>query len=296
MSHVSNNQNYNHSYANSSPGKLPITSFEINVKKDTFKFNAAHFVAFPGFRERLHGHNYTIAIRLLGSRKIGYDGYLVDFGDVKKVAKDVCKELNEHFLCPMFSDSIKITVEKSEDEKIENIRLVCEDGAEFVFPKGDCAMLPIVHATAEELAIYIWGKVVSHLDAYFLTKRGIHTMEVTCAEAVGQEAVFRMEIPSTNDKKEVMKRCDVKSYITTGVLFPKPCFSVQNNGILDKPAVSTANDKDDTDDHCENRCSVCQGDFAKQMQAIVDAINTGSLDVSQSISVKDLEKEISKRS
>ena len=71
------------------------TSFEVRVAKDTFKFNAAHFVAFKGFRERMHGHNYQVSVRLLGSRKIGSDGYVVDFGDIKAVTKKVCKDLNE---------------------------------------------------------------------------------------------------------------------------------------------------------------------------------------------------------
>ena len=36
-----------------------LPKYEVQVKSERFKFNAAHFVAFPGYRERLHGHNYT---------------------------------------------------------------------------------------------------------------------------------------------------------------------------------------------------------------------------------------------
>ena len=53
------------------------TQFEIVVSKDTFKFNAAHFVAYPGFRERLHGHNYRVKVRIIGSHTIGRDGYVL---------------------------------------------------------------------------------------------------------------------------------------------------------------------------------------------------------------------------
>ncbi len=35
---------------------------ELFVKKDYFKFNAAHFVINAAGRERLHGHNYTAAV------------------------------------------------------------------------------------------------------------------------------------------------------------------------------------------------------------------------------------------
>jgi 6-pyruvoyl-tetrahydropterin synthase len=35
---------------------------ELSVKKDYFKFNAAHFVIGAEGREALHGHNYTVAV------------------------------------------------------------------------------------------------------------------------------------------------------------------------------------------------------------------------------------------
>mmetsp|Transcript_16756 Transcript_16756/g.24578 ORF Transcript_16756/g.24578 Transcript_16756/m.24578 type:complete len:237 (-) Transcript_16756:11-721(-) len=228
-----------------------ITTFEVNVRKESFKFNAAHFVAFPGFRERLHGHNYNIGVRLLGKRKIGHDGYVLDFGDVKKAAKEVCKSINEYFICPMYSDVIDITVTegKNGDDSSETVHLVCEDGAEFSFPKGDCAMLPLVHSTAEELAIWCWGEILLKLDSEFLTSRGIHTMELSCAEATGQEALFRMEIPTKNDKDEIRRICDVKSYIMTGELFPKPCLPVDSS----KGVIKTKRDFD------HKGCPHCMG-------------------------------------
>jgi len=169
-------------------------------------------VAYKGFRERLHGHNYKLAIRLLGSRRIGQDGYVLDFGDLKAVTKKVCKNLNEYFICPMYSDVITIR----EDEEEKNVYMTCEDGSKFAFPKADCVMLPIVHSTVEEIAMYCWGQILLDLDAQYLVKRGIHTMAVTCSEAIGQEAVFRMRIPDTNEKDEILKLCDVRTYIMQG--------------------------------------------------------------------------------
>jgi hypothetical protein len=39
--------------------------------------------------------------------------------------------------------------------------MACEDGARFLLPLGDCAMLPIVHSTAEELAQYLWHRITT---------------------------------------------------------------------------------------------------------------------------------------
>jgi dihydroneopterin triphosphate aldolase (PTPS-III) / 6-pyruvoyltetrahydropterin synthase len=240
----------------------PETSFEVRVAKDTFKFNAAHFVAFQGFRERLHGHNYTVAVKLLGSRKIGSDGYVVDFGDIKAVTKKVCKDLNEHFLCPTLSNVMQITVEShntgAATANSEIVKLVCEDGSLFVFPKQDCAMLPIVHATTEELAVYLWGKILQGLDATFLRKRGIHTMEITVAEAIGQEATFRYPIPEGNEDLSL----DVRKFIDNGDIIPTPCLA------------TISKDKK----HCDGNCQASKEKFSAALEQIAVSINQGALE------------------
>jgi len=250
--HLSNIEgNDDHTFSHGTMSHPPTTSFEVYVSKDTFKFNAAHFVAFPGFRERLHGHNYRIGVRLLGDRKIGRDGYVIDFGCVKDVAKKVCKKLNEHFLCPMYSDVMTITEEDSQ------VHIECDDGSKFSFPRKDCAMLPIVHATTEELSIYLFAEILNGLNADYLVKRGIHTMEIAVAEAPGQEATFRLEIP-----KELAGNfhLDVRQFITDGDIVPMPCLSD------DKPKASCCAD-----------CRSSQQLFSQQLERIAKAIQDGSV-------------------
>ena len=216
-------------------------SFEVYVSKDTFKFNAAHFVAFENYRERLHGHNYQVGVRLLGQRQLGADGYLIDFGNVKTVTKQICKRLNEHFLCPMHSNVLDIEV--TDDHQV---RIVCQvDGSVFCFPRTDCALLPIVHATTEEIAIYLWAEILNGLQADYLIQRQIHTMEVTVAEAPGQEATFRLEIPKTSSSRTTASKeagsnnndsfqLDVRSFVSTGDVVPMPCLQQQQESSSDE--------------------------------------------------------------
>mmetsp|Transcript_38660 Transcript_38660/g.81025 ORF Transcript_38660/g.81025 Transcript_38660/m.81025 type:complete len:351 (-) Transcript_38660:5-1057(-) len=184
------------------------TQFEIYVSKDTFKFNAAHFVAYPGFRERLHGHCYRVSVKLLGGHQIGGDGYVLDFGCVKSVTKDVCKKLNEYFVVPMLSDVLTIVVGEDKDNNGGSVTITTEEGSTFVFPRQDCVLMPIMHSTAEEFAIYIYGEILDGLDADYLLKRGVRMMEVTVSEAAGQDAIFRTAIPASG------KSFDVASYIS----------------------------------------------------------------------------------
>ena len=256
--------------------------FEVHVSKDTFKFNAAHFVAYPGFRERIHGHNYRVAVRLLGNRKIGPDGYVIDYGCIKDVTKKVCKELNEHFLCPTLSNVIDISVGKTHGDQ-ESVTLVCEDGSVFVFPKSDCAMIPIVHATTEELAIYLWGRILDGLDADYLNKRRIHTMEVNVSEAVGQDATFRLEIPKPQDGCHA-HLFNVQEYIMTGDVVPMPCPSnPDNKAVAEKKGNA-----------CGADCADCRTKLSLKLQQLADAINGGQLrERTEPLTAEDLKAMIS---
>ena len=160
--------------------------FNVFVGKEDFKFNAAHFVAFRGYRERLHGHNYHVAVRLTG--QVRGDGYVVDFGDVKKATRKICKELNEHFICPCHSDVLQIATEERQ------LSIRCEDGTFFSFPEADCVQLPIAHSTAEELAIYIWRRLYDSFGS-LLRERGVTVMEITVSEMPNQSASFELALP-----------------------------------------------------------------------------------------------------
>jgi hypothetical protein len=100
----------------------------------------------------------------------------VDFGEIKKVARALCKNLNELFLCPARSDVLSITREgarRGDGGKEEGgvLRIRCEDGAEFTFPYGDAAMLPIKHSTVRTCT-HVFAQ---WLPAFVHTPRGAAT-------------------------------------------------------------------------------------------------------------------------
>jgi 6-pyruvoyltetrahydropterin/6-carboxytetrahydropterin synthase len=163
---------------------VPAPTYEVFVSNDSFKFNAAHFMAYDGFRERLHGHNYRVAVRVEG--RLNADGYVVDFGDIKRAARELCGEMNERVIVPTRSDCLRIVREPGE------VTITCRDGTRFVFPEADCVFLPIVHSSAEELAAYVCERLVESLPA--LGTRGVTSVEVGVAEAPAQEARCRLAL------------------------------------------------------------------------------------------------------
>eukprot|EP00644_Phytophthora_capsici_P009095 jgi/Phyca11/102250/e_gw1.6.322.1 len=156
---------------------------KVHVSKDYMKFNAAHFIAYKGFREKLHGHNYRCAVTITG--QVGSDGYVVDFGEIKRISRVICKDLNESFLVPMRSDILTISFEGP------NIHITTEDLATFSFPQADCSLLPIVHSSAEELAMYISDQLVDKFTLEALLNRKVQKLEVTISEADQQFASYK---------------------------------------------------------------------------------------------------------
>ncbi len=162
---------------------MPSQRFTIHVEKDYLKFNAAHFIAYRGFREALHGHNYRVSVDIEGV--LGAQGYVVDFGVVKKAARAACERLNERMIIPARSDCLRI--------RETGAQIIVEyEQDEFRFPRADVLLLPLVHSSVEELAQYLLGEIRRDLTALGLS--GVHSIEVGVAETHGQIAYCREEV------------------------------------------------------------------------------------------------------
>jgi len=155
-------------------------SFKVHVTKDYLKFNAAHFMAYKGFREALHGHNYRVSVDVEGD--LGGHGYVLDFGVVKEVARRVCKRLDEKVLIPARSDCLAIHEETGQ-------LIVRYEHDEFRFPLSDVLLLPIVHSSAEELARYLVGEIRRELQNESID--GIKAIQIGVEETPGQAAYCR---------------------------------------------------------------------------------------------------------
>ncbi len=116
--------------------------------------------------------------------QLGPNGYVVDFGVVKKIARRVCERLNERTLVPMLSDCLTI----SNDGPQVVMRY---ENDEFRVPRTDAALLPIIHSSAEELARYLAGELRRELATEGITE--IVAIQVGVEETTGQAAYYREE-------------------------------------------------------------------------------------------------------
>ena len=166
-------------------------NFSIHVAKENLKFSAAHFIAYPGFREPLHGHNYQVGVKVEGS--LGAMGYVLDFAVIKKLLKAIVDQLDERTIIPILSDCLRV---ERDGTKVK----VYYEQDEFVFPLADVAMLEIAHSSAEELARFIWNQLYLALEVEQSLK-DVLTLEISVAEGPGQSACFRQNIGAESSVK-----------------------------------------------------------------------------------------------
>jgi len=137
--------------------------FKVTITKEDLVFAAAHFITFAGHRcEKLHGHNYRASLVIEGGLEED-SWFVVDFSAVKKVMRGLT----------------------ASDEN-GSVRVALGGQPRYVFPTGDCVILPIANTTVEMLAQYLAGRVRAELGASHLK-----TIEVEVEENFGQSASYR---------------------------------------------------------------------------------------------------------
>jgi 6-pyruvoyltetrahydropterin/6-carboxytetrahydropterin synthase len=160
--------------------------FRVSVTKDYLVFASAHFITFAGHRcEGLHGHNYRARVTVEGA--LDEDAWFVfDFVVLKKIMRRLCDEIDHKVLLPLENPKIQL----SEDG--DSLRVAYEEKPRYVFPKADCALLPLPNTTVEMLAELLTKRLRSELDA--MGARGLTAIEMEVEENFGQLAVYRLSL------------------------------------------------------------------------------------------------------
>ena len=147
----------------------------IEIAREQYKFSCAHMTVFAdGSKERLHGHNYTIAVALEVSSIALAD--MVPFSALKHALAELCAAWKEHVL---LATKNPFYVMKSEAPELEFT--LC--GERYVMPRGDALLLPLDNISVETLAAH-----VAELLAPKLAAPTALCLEVTIEESPGQGA------------------------------------------------------------------------------------------------------------
>src|SRR5437660_12602238 len=132
--------------------------YRVRLEKEQHVFSAAHFITFNGnVCERLHGHNYRVAVEVEGP--LDENQYVIDFIALRDELKTITDELDHHVLLPTGHSLIRVATSGQEIEAV-----FIPDGRRWVFPRGDCVLLPVSNTTAELLARYLGQRLLEVIE------------------------------------------------------------------------------------------------------------------------------------
>ena len=164
-------------------------AFRVSVTKDNLVFASAHFITFSGHRcEGLHGHNYRVRVTVEGA--LDEDVWFVfDFVAIKQIMKRLCDEIDHKVL--LATENPKLQVAEQDDA----VTVAYEGKPRYVFPRIDCALLPIPNTTVEMLADLLTQRFRAEIEK--LGGAGnVTAIEMEVEENFGQSAVYRLSLAS----------------------------------------------------------------------------------------------------
>lgn len=133
------------------------SSFEARVTKDSLVFSAAHFITFNGYIcERLHGHNWRVDVVVAG--QLDENHYVYDFIALRDATQELVNQLDHRVLLPDSHPQIKITLDEAANEVMARF-----EERRWVFPREDCAVLPVPNTTAELIASWFCDQLTERL-------------------------------------------------------------------------------------------------------------------------------------
>lgn len=160
-------------------------SFRISIERNTLRFAAAHMATFGGETEPLHGHNYEVIVQIDGALSV--DSWVIDFGDAKRIVREICQELDHKLLLAALSASMRI------DEENGVVTVETSGKKRYVIPKSDIVMLDIDNTTAERLAEWFAGRIRAALAEAGASN--VTAITIGIEEMPGQVGWFTLGVP-----------------------------------------------------------------------------------------------------
>jgi len=152
----------------------------IELEKENMTFNAGHTTIFSATeREPLHGHYYQVFTSI--TAWVCENGMKFDYLFYKKQVGELCAQLNQIFLMPMFSPYLQF----SQDADYYYFKF---NQKTMPFLKEDVKLMPLTNITIEELSRWFVSQLTN--DASELENFEIEKIEEKVFSAPGQSAGY----------------------------------------------------------------------------------------------------------
>jgi len=136
--------------------------YHVKIEKERLVFSAAHFITYDGDTcEPLHGHNYHVAAEVRGP--LDKNHYVIDFIALRDALQTIVDRLDHRMLLPTEHATMAV---QSRGREVE----VRHGDRRWIFPIGDCVLLPMANTTAELLAHWIGHELLDSLEKQLGTR------------------------------------------------------------------------------------------------------------------------------
>lgn len=157
----------------------------IEIGGATFVFCAAHAGLHDGQFEPLHGHTFTVTVRLHGH--LDSAAMLADFQNVKNALAEVIAPLRRRTLMPANPPGGSC--------RLDDGQVVVECGGKrYSLPAEDVTLLPVVNTSTEALAGHLLARLLPRVRS-----PGIERAELALAETPGTAATAAADLTATQD-------------------------------------------------------------------------------------------------
>lgn len=161
-----------------------MATHRIHIARERYKFSCAHMTVFPdGRKERLHGHNYYLAVEVeLSDARFAA---MVEFEALKDAMAALCEEWKEHLLLATGNPHYELV----RDDGAELEFRLC--GERYVVPRKDALLLPIDNLSVEALSAHAAEILLGRLA---LRRPSVVGLRVSVSENPGQGASTYVEL------------------------------------------------------------------------------------------------------
>jgi len=160
-------------------------SYQVRLRKAVHVFCAGHFITLTDeLCEPVHGHNWLVGVDVEG--RPDAHGMVVDFIALRDALTAIVARLDHKMLLPTDNPLLRVTTDTGPTGILETTARFRE--RRWVFPADECVLLPAANTTAEWIARWIGGELLTMLASQGQPLVGRIRVEVD--ECLGQSAVW----------------------------------------------------------------------------------------------------------
>ncbi len=149
---------------------------EVKGSEANLRFSAAHFIPYHNKCRRLHGHDYTIDVRVYGMME---RGMIIDFVELKHSLREMLEQIDHKLIVPTESPDIVLK------ETGQNLEITYE-GKHLSVPLEFIYLCPLEESSSEQMSRFFCELMKNKIKF----GKNVSGLSISLYEGPGQNATW----------------------------------------------------------------------------------------------------------